>query len=141
MAFLPLTDDDNADLEADREFLSVVLERVYPDLRLIGTSEDVEVLQHVLDGSPYSDQHEAELVALGTCLGDLLATALELEWCRCDDEYGIDLGLRYQQTSLIVFPRDMIVKRVERDEQVDLQMLYDGSIQEVQRLIESGEYQ
>lgn len=141
MAFLPLTDDDNADLEADREFLAVVLERVYPDLRLIGTSEDVEVLQHVLDGAPYSDQHEAELVALGTCLGDLLAISLELEWCRCDDEYGIDLGLRYQQTSLIVFPRDMIVKRVERDEQVDLQMLYDGSIQEVQRLIESGEYQ
>lgn len=140
MTFLPLTDEDVAVLESDREFLDRVLKQNYPDLRLIGTSEDVEVLQQVLDGGSQSDPYEAELVALGTCLGDLLASALHLEWCRCDDEYGIDLGLRYQQTSLIVFPRDMIIKRVEREEQVDLQMLYDGSIHEVQRLIDSGEY-
>ena len=80
------------------------------------------------------------LVAFGTVLGDALCGSLSMQWVRVDDDYGSDLALRLGDTSLTVFPRDMVVKRVEQDEHPDLQHLHDGVVEAIQRLDASGEY-
>ena len=120
-----------------------VLEECFPNSHLIGTAADVEVLQQVLDDGPFTESPEAELVALGTALGDLFGQSFEqFNWVRVSDDDGVSLGMRYAETSIVIFPRDMIIKRVERgNEEVDLRMLYEGVIEGVQNLIDSGEYQ
>jgi hypothetical protein len=141
MSFAPLTSDDIAALDSDREFATAVLDARFPGSHLIGTASDVEVLQLIIDGGPYTDSAEDELIALGTSFGDLLLLELDLEWMRYSDEHGTDIGLRFRDTSIVIFPRDMLIKRVEAEEEIDLQHLYDGVVREVNRLVASGEYQ
>jgi hypothetical protein len=140
MNFAPLTSDDAAALAYDLKFVGAAVEAIYPGTVLTGMPSDIEVLQRILDGGPYTDSAEHILVSLGTSLGDLLGRALGLEWVRYTDEHGCDLGLRYGQTSLIIFPRDMTIKRVEDGEQADLQHLYNGVLREIEQLVASGEY-
>lgn len=92
-------------------------------------------LQALRDGGPFTDNPENEAVALGTGLGDLLARELGLEWVRVTDEYGVDLALRWPETSVVLFPRDMILKR----DQLEFAPLFEGLCREVRRLVESGE--
>jgi hypothetical protein len=140
MNFAPLASDDTAALAYDRKFVSAAVEALYPGTVLTGTPSDIEVLQRILDGGPYIDSAEHILVALGTSLGDLLGRALDMPWVRYTDEHGIDLGLRYGQTSIVIFPRDMVIKRVEDGEQADLQHIYSGVMREIQQLVTSGDY-
>jgi hypothetical protein len=138
--FAPLSAEDLAVLDSDREFATSVLEIRFPGMHLTGTSGDVQLLQKILDGGPYTDSAEGELVALGTSLGDLLGRTLNMTWVRYSDNDGTDLGLRYGETSIVVFPRDMVVKRIENGEDPDIRHLYEGIIGEVKKLIASGQY-
>lgn len=142
MDFSPLSDDALAALENDRQYVPAVLEECFPDKHLIGTEADLEILQEVLVSGPYTEDPEAELIALGTMLGDLFAQAIEeFEWVIFSDEEGSTLAMRYAETSIVIFPRDMIVKRVERgEEEIDLQVIYEGVVQAVREMVESGEY-
>lgn len=141
MKFTPLSPADVATLDSDREFATAVVETCFSGESLIGTQRDIPLLQRILDSGPYTDNAEGELLALGTTLGDLLGRALGMTWVRFTDEHGDDLGLRYADTSIVIFPRDMIIKRVENDEQPDLQHIYTGIISEVQELVASGQFQ
>jgi hypothetical protein len=141
MQFARLTAEDQAALDSDREFAPAVLKARFAGTRLTGAPSDVETLQRILDGGPHSESPADELVALGTSLGDLLGQAIGMQWVRFTDEHGTDLGLRYAKSTIVIFPRDMIVKRVEDGEEVDLQHLYDGVVEKVQEMIASGEYQ
>jgi len=138
--FSPLSADDLAMLDAEREFANSVVESRFPNTQLLGTAADLEVLQQIFESGPYSDSAEGELVALGTSFGDLLARALELDWVCYTDASGSDIGLRYRETSIVLFPRDMIVKRVEQNQMVVLPQLYDEVIREVEKLLESGDF-
>jgi hypothetical protein len=141
MKFTPLSPADLATLDSDREFATAVMESRFQGESLSGTQRDIPCLQRILDSGPYTDSAEEELIALGTTLGDLLGRALGMTWVRFTNEQGDDLALRYADTSIVIFPRDMIIKRVENDEQPDIQHIYTGVISEVQKLISSGQFQ
>jgi hypothetical protein len=136
-----LTPADSAELDADREFVPAVLEACFPNQHLLGTVADLEVLQQVLDGGPYTDSPEGELVALGTALGDLLGEALDMKWVAFSDEHGRDLALRYGETSILIFPRDLIIKRAEQgEEEIEIKEIFEGVITAIRQLIDSGDY-
>ena len=80
-------------------------------------------------------------MALGTALGDLIAHELEMSWVRFSDEEGVDLAIRFKETSIVVFPRSMILKRLERDEGPDIPYLYGQVCAEVRRMLSEGNYQ
>jgi Domain of unknown function (DUF3806) len=63
--------------------------------------------------------------ALGCVLGMTLVDQVEgLAWAVCNDEYGKDLCLRFKQTSLTIFPLDMVLRRREKNEPVDMPALF-----------------
>ena len=140
MKFTPLSPADKATLDSDREFAPAVVEARFRDVHLSGTQRDIPILQRILDSGPYTDDAAAEVVALGTTLGDLLSRALDLTWVCFADEHGNDLALRYGNTSIVIFPRDMIIKRIENNEEPDIQYLYDGVVSEPQGLVASGQF-
>lgn len=141
MKFSTLTADDLASLQADREFAKSVLEARYPELAWTGEDvHDLQVLQRILDGGPYTDEVEGELVALGSVFGDILSRALNMQWARMTDENGSDLALRYQQSTIMIFPQHMVLKRIEREEHPDFAHLYQGVTNQIRKMIASGEY-
>jgi hypothetical protein len=99
---------------------------------------DARLLQELLEGGPYSENAAQEVVAFGTVLGDIIGETLGMSWVRFTDEDGTDLALRYAQTSIVVFPRSMILKRLERNEDPDLVYLFERVCEDVRRLVSEG---
>jgi hypothetical protein len=139
--YLPLEPEDEVVLKRDRDFLLAVLEARFPHLRLDGSVDDLFVLQEVVQGGPYSDDPMGEVIALGTALGDVIANSSGMSWIRYSDEEGVDLALRYENTSIVVFPRSMILKRIERDERLEIPHIHDGVCHHVRELVARGDCQ
>jgi hypothetical protein len=59
-----------------------------------------------------------ELQALGVVLGDAIGQRLGVDWVLVEDEYGVDPALLAGVGPVLVFPRTMISKRIERGESV-----------------------
>ena len=140
MRFEPLGPDDNQVLATDREFVPAVAEAHFAECALTGTAADLPLMQRIFENGPYTDDAVAEVVALGTALGDVIAHTLGMDWVRYSDDDGVDLALRYRNTSIVVFPRSMILKRLERDEEPDIPHLHDEVCSHVREMISSGEY-
>jgi hypothetical protein len=136
----PLTAEDVAALACDQGFLPAVLEQHYPQETLTGTEADLDLIQKVADGGPYSDEAAAELIALGTALGDIIAASTGMQWIRYSDDEGIELALRYRDTSIVSFPRSMLIKRFERDEEPQVRYLWERVCATVREMVARGEY-
>ncbi len=50
----------------------------------------------------------------------------KLHWVAVEDEYGRDPALRWLDTSVLVFPRTVISKRVEDGEEIDVYDMFKG---------------
>lgn len=120
-----LSSEDEAILAVDREFLPAVLDARFPGVELTGGTGDLALMQQVYEGGPYTDDAISEVIALGTAFGDVVAQTLGLSWIRyCDDE-GEELALRYDNTDVVVFPRTLLLTRLEEGGTVNLQLIYD----------------
>jgi len=130
-----LTADDEGALADERAFLPSIVAEHYTSEILKGSTEDLRVIQLVLDEGPYTEFPGSELVALGTAFGDVLAQEVGLHWVRYTDEEGTDLALRYRESSIVVFPRSMILKRLERGEgPPDLTFMFEQLVADIHRL-------
>jgi hypothetical protein len=84
------------------------------------------LLQGILDNEFYSKNQTMELQSLGIAFGDALAQKLKLEWMEVEDEYGIDPALVHIDTSIRLFPLTMISKRIENNEKINVEELFNG---------------
>lgn len=141
MQFSPLTAHDFNILERERFFIASLSEFISPGSKLTGTEDDLSLLQKIFENRPYTEYPEIELIALGTAFGDLLAKMLDMNWTCYSDDSGPEFCLRYGERMIVTFPRNMIIKRVERDEEPDFTHLYRGVVQQIQKMIASNEYQ
>lgn len=120
-----LTSEDEAILAIDREFLPAVLDARFPGIQLSGGTLDLPLMQQVYDGGPYTNDGISEVIALGTAFGDVIARTLGMSWVRfCDDE-GEELALRYENTDIVVFPRTLLLTRLEQGVAINLALIYD----------------
>ena len=146
LVFRALTEDERANLDRERLLVRQVADRE------LGLSVDLSPSQvsrdTLLQLQPLVDQrlvHADNLLlaqGLGVVLGDALCNCLEgLHWCMVSDAYGTDPVVRMREQSLQVAARDMVIKRLENGNAVDLAELLDGVIDHLKRLIDSGEFQ
>lgn len=92
----------------------------------------LDVLQQILDGELVN--HDG-LLAVGVALGRVMEANIPgLSWWSVLDEFGKELCLRYEQTTLRVNPVTMISKRVSRNEKVDVMELFQSTKLEIERL-------
>lgn len=120
-----LTAEDVAILAIDREFIPAVLKARFPETQLTGSPADLSLMQQIYDGGPYTNDAVSEVIALGTAFGDVLANTLGLSWVRYCDEEGEELALRYESTDIVVFPRTMLLTRMEEGAPINLVLIYD----------------
>ena len=132
--------DDLAEIEADRDWV-----RGHYDSDAQHKYETLQgklvLLQAILDAGWIERSETAKLQSLGVTLGDALAQELHLEWVSVDDEYGRNPALRVPGTSVIVFPRTMISKRIERGETVNVSELFRGVCDHVRQMKRNPDYQ
>ena len=123
-----LDDRELIGLDEERQWVQSLISGFGSDVVLNRTKADIPTLQTILDNGPYTENPKDELVVISTAFGDVLAKELELHWVVVTDEYGTDIALQYQNKYVFVFPRDMLVKRYEQNEVVDLTILFDELI-------------
>lgn len=118
-------DSSEADgLEAERQWVQALIEGIGSDVVLTKTKLDLPALQSIIENGPYTENPANELVVIGTPYGDILATELDLHWVVATDEYGTDIGLQYKNSEIYLFPRDMLVKRFEQGDEIDLTFMF-----------------
>lgn len=63
---------------------------------------------------------------MGVVLGDVFVQDMGFHWIIVQHDYGRDPAIKFQNTSVLLFPLTMISKRIERGETVDVFDLYNG---------------
>ena len=81
-------------------------------------------LRALLEAEVFQPDQTYELQSMGIVFGDVFVQDMGFSWVMVEDEYGRDPAIKYQETSIILFPLTMISKRIERGEQVDVFDLY-----------------
>lgn len=101
---------------------------------LTGGSADLAALQRLIDDRVFRADQTYELQSLGIVLGEVLAAYPGLAWVSVQDQYGTDPALRYKSSSILIFPLTMISKRVEEGREVDVEFLYQRTLEQIQEL-------
>lgn len=105
-------------------------------LALAGTVADLAALQKVIDSKIVEPEATYSLQALGLAFGKVfIGTQTNYDWWMVEDEYGRDPAIRYKQTTLLLFPKTMISKRIEDGEQVDVVEIFEGLKETVREVL------
>ena len=97
------------------------------------STDDLRVLQELIDKQLLDKEQTYELQALGICLGDVMAEQLGLIWVAATDDHGRVRALQYGEGDDLFFPSTMISKRIEANVLFTVQELYD----EMRRTVEA----
>lgn len=104
-------------------------------------SEDVPVLQRLLDEGVVSNDQRRELQAMGIVLGDMLAAELGMDWVIYEDKLGRSRALRLGETDNYLFPATMISRRREADNEEPVQEVYERAMAAIEPLLPPKPYQ
>ena len=94
-------------------------------LSLRGDQRDLPVLQKLVDQKLIKKRDVREWQGLGIVFGDILAAEFDLHWVSYEDERGVSKSLRWQKTENYVFAVTLFSKRVQFEEEIELQAVFD----------------
>lgn len=86
------------------------------------------------------EKREDVSIALGVAFAFVFESTGEFEWVRVTDEFGSESCLAIPGKEIWISPISMIVKRVDRGDDVDLAQLFDTALVEVRRMAASADY-
>ena len=93
-------------------------------------SNDLQLLQGLLDRELVRSTQTRELQAMGVVMGDLLAADLGLHWVIYQDNLGRTRALRDGESDTYLFPITMISRRREADNRTSVAEIY-GKAREI----------
>lgn len=122
IVYKPLPKETISHMEKQREFVRKFVAKHFPNEKIHGNKKDFSLLQKIVDSKLIKKNDTWELQSLGIVFGDALLTNIEgLAWWEVTDEYGTDPVLRFKETTLQLTPLTMISKRVEDDEEINIE--------------------
>lgn len=124
----------------DERFVARALDRINDLTRThYGSSlrqekqHDLALLQRLLDEEKISRSDIELAQAAGVALGAMLATELDLDWIRYEDEAGVSRALLVRHSDQIFFPVSMISRRYKVGITPNVQLLYSKVVAKVER--------
>ncbi|WP_158222846.1 DUF3806 domain-containing protein [Rhodopirellula sp. MGV] len=135
MEIRDLSAEEIEGLNEERKWLDDLLRQFGPEHVLNRTVDDVATLQSLLEVDPFATGDEDSLEILGAAFGDVIAATLGLEWVVVTDEYGTDFAIKHPTKFVLAYPRDMIIRRVEAGEVINLTDLYEGVVDALEKQI------
>lgn len=112
-------------MSRQRGEVEALISRYLGIMALRGNSEDLPVLQQLVDKRIVKDDAVEVWQAIGVVIGDLLAEEFDLHWVSVEDEYGKSKALQLQDTMNLVFPVTLLSKRIQFGEKIDIPMIYE----------------
>lgn len=142
--FSPPSAEHEAFLAEARALAEQMAEEIIPGFRFVQSVSDLEMLQSIVDSGKLGDGADPMylLRCLGVVFGNVLKGSLPIgfAWSAIKDEHGCDLGLRFRETTIIVFPVTMLSKRAEDGREINLVALHTGVVDQVNSMVASGDY-
>jgi hypothetical protein len=126
------------ELDQQRAVVCDVLRERYGVYQVPQLRSDMGTLQTLVDDRVFSPEQEHEWQCVGVVFGDVVAAKLGLEWIMQCDEYGVEPALNLAGTSITLFPRTMILKRIENGEEMDLAFVLEKLAESVEQLKRDG---
>jgi hypothetical protein len=103
---------------------------------LSSDESDLPRLQQVVDSRLVEPEATYSLQALGLAFGKVfMRIRPDFDWWMVEDELGRDPAIRYKETSLLMFPKTMLSKRIEDGEQIDVAEIYEGLVEMVREVV------
>jgi hypothetical protein len=72
---------------------------------------------------------------IGLTFGQLLSTALQLNWAVVTDEHGTDLALHHAMPEIVLFPTNLVAKRWVSRETGFIAPLYEQLVGDIRRIL------
>lgn len=134
-----LAESDELELERAREWIKghFVTDS---ELKYASIEGKLRVVTAILAGGWVKPSDTWKLQSLGVAIGDAMAQALMLDWVVVEDELGRDVALNWPSTSLYLFPKTMISKRVEQGVVVDVKALFERMCAQLREDAFSGRF-
>ncbi len=120
-----LNDDDLRRLEEQRAIVTQYLDEAGLEQYKTAPGK-LGTLRALLEAEVFSPDQTYQLQSMGIVLGDVFVQQIGFHWVVVKDEAGRDPAIRFQDTSVLLFPLTMISKRIERGEAVDVFDLFNG---------------
>ena len=133
-----LTEHEQHALEEQREVVRELLQQRYDVFSLPGLRADLPVLQQIISDRAFGPEQEYEWSCVGVVFGDILASEFGLDWCAFCDEQGAESALRLGGSTITLYPRSMILKRMANGEEIDLETFMDGLAEGIEQLKAEG---
>lgn len=112
-------------LDRKRRELTNLMYRHLGIRRLAGNSDDLKIIQQVIDKKMLTRDKVQAWQSLGIVFGDILVNELGLRWVSYEDKHGVSKALRWRNTENYVFPVTVFSKRNRFKEQLDVNAIYD----------------
>ncbi len=105
---------------------------------LDGSLKDLEHIQTVLDSNIVEPEASYSLEALGAAFGVVFIEQHRgFDWWMVEDDMGRAAAIRYKHSDdVLIFPLDMIAKRVEANEAFNVVELYEALCEGVEEMLE-----
>ena len=130
--------EHNDQLKSWREIARKSAEAICNTHRFIGEINDLHIIQDVLDHMNFDRNNIQVVEGLGVILGDVLAKKLDLHWVTIKDNIGTTPALRYKDSGIYLYAKDLLAKRIERHEPIDVGYLFNTLIDLVHQEIKSS---
>jgi hypothetical protein len=91
-------------------------------------TNDIPLLQRLLDERRVRPDETEKLQAMGILLGDVLAAELDMHWVIYEDPVGRSRALRYRESDNYLFPVTMISRRREVGNDRPVREIFDKAV-------------
>ncbi len=98
---------------------------------LQGNTEDLAVIQQIIDRDILGEDQIREWQYLGVVFGDILVAEFDLNWVSYEDDLGVSKALQWRDTDNFVFPVTLFSKRIRFNEKPDAREIYDKLVTEI----------
>lgn len=131
-------------MELDSEWIEIIetqlkwverwIFRMLPDLGKMyskGPRGRIKLIQLIIDSGLITKSDIIKVRCLGTYFGQAIVETTGWPWKVVEDKYGIDIAIQVPKRKDCIFPIPMIVSRIENNEHICVQELFDGVVLQI----------
>jgi hypothetical protein len=93
------------------------------------------LIDQFISSSKFRSSKELCLQDLCVFLGDALVNNMGFHWVVVEDIHGLDFAVRYRNTSLVIFPRMLIAKVIDKKEGVGAFFLFLDLVNDLDKVV------
>ena len=138
MKLYNLSSESNNHLQERRDYIESLLASESEEHHT--AAEKLTLLNLLFKKRPFNNDPTFLIESMGVLLGDALCQVLNLNWVMVEDGDIFSPAVAYSNSTIVSFPIDVIIKRVNQHEDIDIFYLFICIAETMSKMLKSGEY-